>query len=332
MNSRKKTAPFFVIVIGIAAALASSANASWFFGSSKKESSSTSRSAEATLSSPEIHQWCSDLKRAIVGFKWKIEPCDGIAWKIGGTSVQGRPIVYAEFGDPQSENTTLVLSMVHGDEITPVYVGIELVHWMKEHPADLAHSHVVIAPLVNPDGFYRKPRTRMNARGVDVNRNFATDDWNARALNAWKNKYRSDPRRYPGSAPTSEPETAFQVKLIHDFHPKKILSIHSPLNHLDYDGPNNLSLAKFPSEYVRECLRLRKKLNAVSTGFFPGSLGNYAGNELGIPTVTLELPTANPAKAESYWNSFRQGIRTMIDFNVPTYVAPRESSKNPVQG
>ena len=210
---------------------------------------------------------------------------------------------------------------MHGDEITPVYFGFELARWMLEHQTEFAHTHVVVAPLVNPDGFFKTPRTRMNARGVDVNRNFLTSDWRTAALVEWKQKLHSDPRRFPGSAPRSEPETVFQEELIRRIRPQKILSIHSPLRHLDYDGPNNLSLRKFPKNYVQECLTLKHKLNAVSSGYFPGSLGNFAGKELGIPTVTLELPSADPRMATRYWQQFSLGIKTMIEFVVPSYAS-----------
>jgi len=103
--------------------------------------------------------------------------------------------------------------------------------------------------------------------------------------------------------------------------PQKILSIHSPLNFLDYDGPSSLALSRFPRDYTQECDRLRKSLKAVSGGFYPGSLGNYAGRELGIPTLTLELPSADAKKAENYWNQFSRGIRAMIQFTVPSYAS-----------
>ena len=275
------------------------------------------------LKKAQLEKWCEESRAAFKKIKWKIDPCTGAAgavdWRVAGLSVEGRPLVFAEFGNPNALNTTLIFSSVHGDEITPLYLGIELAHWLNEHRGDLSQKRVVIAPLVNPDGFFRKPRTRTNAHGVDVNRNFATTDWTKAAMKAWKVKYHSDPRRFPGSTPWSEPETLFQEQLIKMFRPQKILSVHSPLNHMDYDGPSAITLSKFPTDYIQECLRLRVRLKAISTGFFPGSLGNYAGRELGIPTITLELPSADPNKAERYWKNFRKGIKTMIDFTVPDY-------------
>jgi protein MpaA len=268
-----------------------------------------------------LQSLCGEINQSAKTLKWDIKKCEGTDWKTGGKSFKGRPLIYAEFGDPKAPNTTLIFSTVHGDEVTPLYLGLQLVEWLKEHQTQLSGTRVVVAPLVNPDGFFVRPRTRMNARGVDVNRNFATSDWQKSALEMWKKKYRSDRRRFPGNQPMSEPETLFQEALIKQVKPQKILSIHSPLNMLDYDGPSALSLSKFPTEYMKECERLKKSVKAISSGFFPGSLGNYAGRELGIPTLTLELPSANPKKAHQYWEKFREGIRTMIQFAVPNYAS-----------
>ncbi len=266
-----------------------------------------------------LEKWCHEVGDSVSALKWTVSSCNGIQWQVGGTSVQGRPLVYAEFGNPKAQNSTLIFATVHGDEVTPLYLALELVYWLKEREKELVNTRVVVAPLVNPDGFLHKPRTRMNARGVDVNRNFTTGDWSKKALLAWRKRFKSDPRRFPGNEPSSEPETKFQEDLIRKIRPTKILSVHSPLNFLDYDGPSQLTLEKFPTDYAKSCEKLKKALNAISGGFFPGSLGNYAGRELGIPTVTLELPSADPKKAAVYWKKFSLGIHKMIQFSVPKY-------------
>ncbi len=266
-----------------------------------------------------LRKWCRNLRAETRKLYWRINPCKIKGAKIGGLSVKGRPLVYFDFGDPNADNTTLILSMVHPDEVTPLYVGIETISWVKSNISRFPNNRVIIAPLVNPDGFYLKRRTRVNARGIDVNRNFDTADWRQHAVRVWKKKYRSNKRRYPGIEPNSEPETIFQRNLIYKFKPNKILSIHAPLNFMDYDGPNVLTLKKFPKEYIKECLKLRSKVKAVSGGFFVGSLGNYAGQERGIPTLTLELPTADARKAKKYWSNFKKGIKGVIQFRVPNY-------------
>jgi protein MpaA len=260
---------------------------------------------------------CDGLDKAFQKRSWGKAPCREIAWKEGGKSVKGRPLIYYEFGPANATNVTLIFSMVHGDEITPLYLGFEIAAWAVENMKHYPHAKLVLAPLVNPDGFFGFPKSRLNARGVDCNRNLGTKDWQKEALSAWRKKFRSEKRRFPGWKPDSEPETLFQKMLIEKNQPNKIVSIHSPLNVIDYDGPDSLKLADFSEEYVKKCLELRRQVKAKSTGFFPGSLGNYSGQELGIPTITLELPTAEASKAKSYWQNFKKGIVTAITYEVP---------------
>lgn len=265
-----------------------------------------------------LKTFCSEVRVELRRLKWKTEPCEGIDWKFAEKSVKGRPLIYAVFGvpDEQARNRTLIFSTVHGDEITPVYLGFELARYFKENPISDSVTQVIVAPLVNPDSFLSSPRRRVNANGVDINRNFPTKDWEVEAIQKWKKKFKSDPRRNPGKSAGSEIETRFQKDMVLRMKPEKILSIHAPLNFMDYDGPNYMSLNRFSTEYVRECLKLRQNLKATSQGFFPGSLGNFAGQEMGIPTLTLELPSADPARAKSYWEQFRKGIETMVQYKV----------------
>lgn len=278
-------------------------------------------SAAEGLNAQQLKDWCNEVQTATHKLGWTRVRCNHPFWKYEKLSVEERPLVFAEIGNAKSTNTTLILSLVHGDEITPLYISLKLADWLESNMDRLSRNRVIFAPLVNPDGFFQKTKKRVNANGVDVNRNFATKDWAEKAINTWKIRYKSDPRRNPGKMAGSEPETLFQQDLIERFKPQKIISIHAPLNSMDYDGPQGLSLSAFPKEYIKRCLELRSMLKAVSSGFFPGSLGNYAGQERGIPTLTLELPSANPRYAPGYWRRFVSGIETVISFEVPNALA-----------
>jgi protein MpaA len=267
-----------------------------------------SRSASIVSTTLSVEQLCQKIKK-------DTDLCSDKKWKsYDQKSYQGYPLIYAEFGNLDSKNVTLIFSMVHGDEYTPLYLTQHLIDDLKNlEKAELFKNvKVVVAPFVNPDGYFSARKTRVNARGVDLNRNLPTQDWEARALKNWTVIAKKDPRRYPGQKANSEVETQFQVDLIREYRPKKILTIHSPLNHLDYDGPNTLTLKKFTQKYVQDCLRLKTKVKAVSSGYYAGSLGNYGGNDLGIPTITLELPTTEVKKTNDYWKIFSQGIKEII--------------------
>lgn len=270
----------------------------------------------------QIDQFMSELKKANRG--WNTSIYELKDWKAWGWSVEKRPLVYWTCGD-NKENTTLILSTIHGDEITPVYFGLRAVSYVSQEPDLCKKFRVVVAPIVNPDGYLKKVPTRTNKNGVDVNRNFPTKDFDAEAVALWKSKFKSDPRRFPGNTAGSEPETKFQQWLIDEFKPRKILSVHSPYNFYDYDGPSTLDVKNFKEDYIKACTELRSLIRKktgdykfIQYGYFPGSLGNYAGRERAIPTLTLELPSENAQKAKAYFEKFKTGTRSLIEYQLPS--------------
>lgn len=271
----------------------------------------------------EIHARISSKK-----WNWDMSLFTKSGWKEKGMTVYGRPLIYWTCGKPDNQNTSLILSAVHGDEITPVYFGFRVVEWIKARPELCDKAFIVVAPIVNPDGFLRySTGTRTNYSKVDLNRNFDTPEWNENALKLWKTKYGSQRRYFPGDKAASEPEIEFQKWLIDEFKPAKILSVHSPLNHLDFDGPLNGSSSevakKFTETYVKSCDLLRQQLDKSATGLnfyaygtFPGSLGNYAGKHRGIPTITVELPTTDYKLAPVYFGQMEKGLNVFLSYEL----------------
>lgn len=172
----------------------------------------------------------------------------------------------------QKSKRILTLALIHGDEEP----SLRLAHsWMKR--LDLIHPRNIwrVIPLVNPDGWLLKTRT--NANGVDLNRNFPTMDWENMALHSWKIKKKGDVRRYPGPFSASEPETLCIINHIQNFQPDFIISIHSPYGVLDFDGPKKINFPYF------------QPLPWISLGHFPGSLGRYMWKDNHVPVLTIEL-------------------------------------------
>jgi protein MpaA len=203
-----------------------------------------------------------------------------------GRSARGRPIMIEVLG--QGEDTTLVMAAIHGDEPA----GMPLVDQLAEHLQNDARSlqgrRVVLLRAANPDGVAAK--TRENAHGVDLNRNFI-------AANRVNNE------TY-GNTALSEPEAQALQKIIKEYRPNRIVSIHQPLTCVDYDGPAR-ALATRMAQY---CDLPIKKLGAR-----PGSLGSYTGEELKIPTITLELPKeAATMSAPALWERFGRALMAAI--------------------
>lgn len=188
-------------------------------------------------------------------------------------SAENKPIHHAEsISNNPSGKRILVLGMIHGDEPLAGEMALEWAERLKTISG--ARNSWRVVPLLNPDGFKRK--TRGNANGVDLNRNFPTKDWDESALEYWKTKAKSDPRRFPGESPASEPETKCAIAHIKDFKPDFIVSIHTPYKVLDFDGPK-IAFPKYG------------ELPWRALGNFPGSLGRYMWRDYKIPVLTIEL-------------------------------------------
>lgn len=235
-----------------------------------------------------------------------------------GASVNGQPLLYRDYL-PRSRRVpprrVLLLGGIHGDEFSAVSTVFQ---WMKRIENERFQPfHWRVIPCANPDGLLSDPATRVNARGVDLNRNFPTEDWKADAMNYWEKRTRRDPRRYPGPSALSEPETRWLLEQIEQFRPDAIVSVHAPYGVLDYDGPDE------PPERFGY-------LHLHQLGTYPGSLGNFAGVNLGLPVITLELPHAGimptPQQSQRVWADMLTWLERNVPDNAPMYLRLADQS------
>lgn len=210
-----------------------------------------------------------------------------------GRSVEGRTIHAFVFDG--AGPAILILGGFHGDEPSSVYVAQRLADLLKAQPDLRRGRHVILVPNVNPDGYVRG--TRRNARDVDLNRNFPTQNWESSDAGS---------RYYGGPAPLSEPESRLVHDLVNEVRPAAIITIHAigrDRQCNNYDGPG------------RDLAELMARYNGyppeASIGYpTPGSFGTWAGQELQIPTLTLELPAA--ASDEQCWANNRQALLAAV--------------------
>lgn len=126
-----------------------------------------------------------------------------------GRSALGRPLRVTAFGDSDASRRVLVVGCIHGTECAGTAVvrllggcpppGVDL--WLVEN--------------LNPDGFAR--RTRLNGRGVDLNRNFPS---------AWRAIGRRGDPEHSGPRPFSEPETRAARRLVRVLRPETTIWFH----------------------------------------------------------------------------------------------------------
>ena len=276
-----------------------------------------------------IKRFCERLDYEFKKLGWQDSSCLELPWQYQRTSELGQPLIFWEYNGLKTverprtskDETTIVLGGVHPDEINPIHLAFRFAKSLNLRAEIYADRRVIIAPLVNPDGFFTKPYRRTNINGVDLNRNFATQDWWRSANAKWKLRRKSDPRHFPGFAPLTEEGTRFQVDLLDTFDADKVISIHAPLGFLDYDGPGDTKKANL-SKNEKKARELAHLVSRNSNNyqikdfvFYPGSLGNFSGNERNIPTVTLELESTNPKLANKYWNDFYPGLVSAVRYD-----------------
>lgn len=205
-----------------------------------------------------------------------------------GRSVKNRPIMVQVVG--QGSDTVFIMGAIHGSETAGATLVEQLSEHLRENPGLVAGRRVVLLPVANPDGY--AARTRENFHGIDLNRNFEASNRVDNATN--------------GHSALTEPEAQVLEKIIKEYTPSRIVSVHQPLTCIDFDGPAR-ALATRMAQY---CDLPIKKLGAK-----PGSLGAYTGEELKIPTITFELPEdAGNLTGDAIWQRYGRSLLSAITY------------------
>lgn len=226
-------------------------------------------------------------------------------------SVKGRIIYTRDIVPAAARLRVLVVGAMHGDELSSASVAL---HWIRLAQDAPTQTHWRFIPVLNPDGLFSRPARRVNANGVDLNRNFPTPNWARESAVYWEKRVRKDPRRWPGKQALSEPESKFLFDEMQRFQPDLIVSIHAPYGVLDFDGP-----APPPSRLGR--------LYLDQVGVFPGSLGNYGGVHRGLPVVTIELANAQRTPTDAETMRMWRDLQRWMDQTLQQTVAARAAGR-----
>ena len=136
-----------------------------------------------------------------------------------GKSARGRSIDAVHLGSRQRADL-LVVGCIHGNEPAGIAVTRMLRRTLARRPID-----AWLIDDLNPDG--HAAGTRVNGRGVDLNRNFP---WR------WRHLFRRGDLQYAGPRALSEPEARAASRLILRVRPRISIWFHQPLGVVDESG------------------------------------------------------------------------------------------------
>lgn len=190
-----------------------------------------------------------------------------------GTNI---PLYFSpDFKWTKNESPLLLIGGIHGDEPEGVTLAQKTLDWLSEKyrngESEKIRSPWLLIPCINVDGF--NLNQRVNARGVDLNRNFPSRDWSAKFKQA---------RYFPGQNFSSEAETRALVKLITHHMPRLIIHCHSW-------NPGIIVTGDTPPEEANILAQVTGYPLQNDIGYpTPGSLGQWAWYELKIPVICIE--------------------------------------------
>ncbi len=191
-----------------------------------------------------------------------------------------------------SSKNYLFIGGVHGDEPEGVQLARDLLSWLSKNHTEVPHSWTLI-PCLNPDGHIVNKRT--NDAGVDLNRNFPSSDWNPEF---WA------PRYNPGPSPGSEPEVKALCSLIQQTSYDAIFHFHSWMPGVIYTGEGSKKIAE---DFARHCMKKATPDIGYPT---PGSLGQFSGLDLKIPTICIEHQENSPL--DKVWSLYQSAFINLL--------------------
>lgn len=235
-----------------------------------------------------------------------------------GRSAQNRPIEVYRFGSGPKER--MIIAGIHGgDEGNTIALADELIAHLRRNRRVVPSGYTLyILRSLNPDGevLGNIPEARLNANGVDLNRNFDVGwkaDWNSVGCSSLPGT--------GGSGPGSEPETQALKAFLLSRQVEVLISYHSAY------------LGVFPSGDPPhpESARLAQAIHDISTYPYPpvrngceytGTLVDWAASNGVIAAVDLELNSGIDTEFETNLKV----LELLLSFEVQAPPSPPPSS------
>jgi len=202
--------------------------------------------------------------------------------EVDGGSEQGRPIRAIEVGVP-GPRRVLVVGCIHGTECA----GLAVVHRL-ESMASPRFDLWVVGDL-DPDG--HATGSRLNGRGVDLNRNFPS---------GWRPLEHRWDTEYSGLRPLSERESRFAARLIRRLRPQVTVWFHQHENRVRAWGGSIPAARRYARVAGMRFDRVR---------WPDGSASNWQNHRFpGTESFVVELPAGQLSPA-----GIARQVRAIVD-------------------
>ena len=202
-----------------------------------------------------------------------------------GYSVEHRPIAAWKLTSGPAQRSVLVVGSIAGDEPG----GIAVTRVLASDAAS-AGVNLWLIPDMNPDARVRG--TRVNADGVDLNRNFPF---------RWRHGGDPGSRYYSGPSPASEPETRAIESFIRRVRPELSIWLHQPYRLIDdSEGP------RWAEQYLARATRLPLR-----------RLPDYPGSAIGwddhvVPSSAFDVELPGGELSQTTIRRVTTGIRSLV--------------------
>lgn len=229
---------------------------------------------------------------------------------IYGYSVEERPLQGYRLGTGQSAR--FIIGAIHGGyEWNTVEVVSKTLEYYREHREELpSNVALYLIPLANPDGYAAGTDAivgRMNAHGVDLNRNWGYH-WQMTATHGTRPVS-------AGTAPFSEPETATLRDLLLEKRPDAVIFYHSAMGVVFSGADRENSFTYELTEVIAAATGYRHQTEGIPGQITTGDAIDWLST-IGIAGTEIEL-TTHARIDEAEWQRNLTGIKAFLDWQVP---------------